>query len=784
MASDKGLPTLSRDAASQGVNRTAPTSYDEAVITLRQFVHTLNQKIDRLSQQQYSSKQFAREVLAVLRSLVREESNAGVVRDPVENLFQRLWGAPGIKQIFEQLYDRSAEVLDSTSAAPLEHERSVSALEEIIDWYERRRRNLIELEFRPQSGGDRIFSVSTQLSRRSVGGEGIEIRCGLQLVERLKQTLWLRVRVLRDGCLVNPAPGAESWIERTDLCLQAAPENAPPRDLPFCSLLLVVVGAEKSLVDSAKVWVPFCALDLQAGSTNLTFECSLLDNLGELVHEVRQDVACRIADTKPTAELRSPQSMGLWSAEPVSALELSDIQVRQLESPLGGDILELSVETPPCVDAESPLRLEWRLLTADGYPVEAALLENTDSSGSVAMSVSLLVGGGRSARQCVTIPLEALHLPEGRHALLSIVSITDNLGLRLCGDFHVHEVLVSANKALPATPSVQQLSIMSASEGEIVTPRLARFEVEHGCCVGKVSCIRFVIGLTISQVLLQAYKIVCSIEPQNDGRGLPALRGKPVRHTVVYSPDPRDSLMPSCSVVMPLQELADAGLFKPEVGRLVARVQVYAQDQTLLLNRTRLLPMQIAELFSTAVERAVPTTEGALRMEDVQLQPEPGRLLLRSLVSIHIKPLDLESRKFSVYHEVVTADGASLHQTVGTTPGLSGQVERIEIPASMLQHRFGTEEVQYGLRIEDQLRGPLGQVPNPGLYSIKLMLFSEAGMLLQTLLQPFLLKGVAQNIQSLSIEKYVVGDGEGNNQAGLLRGASQRFKLLGKLFSQ
>lgn len=783
MTSDKGFPTSSREAAIGATKRIA-TSYEEALLNLRQFVHSLNQKIDRLAKQQYSSKQFAREVLAILRALVREESNSGTVRNPVESLFLRLWGAPGIKQVFQQLYDRSAEVLESSGAAPLENEHSISVLEEIVDWYERRRRNLIELEFRPQSTGDRIFSVHAQVARRVDGIDGAEIRCGLQLVERLGQTLWLRVRVLRDGCLINPAPGAESWIEQTDLWVQSAPESDKQRTQPFCALLLIAAGAEKTLVDCAKVWVPFGALDLKAGSTNLTFECSLLDNLGELIHEVRQEVPCRITDSKPATPLRSPQSMGLWSSEPVSAVELSEIHVRQLESPLGGDVLELSVDTPLCADSDRPLRLEWRMLTADGYAVESALLEHTDGSGSVAMSVSLAAGACHSARQRVTIPVEALHLPEGLHALLSIVTVTDTDGLRLCGDFYPHEVLVSAKNALPVTTSAAQVGTIPGSDIEIVSPRLERFEIEHSSNVGKVACLRFVIGLTISQALFQAYKIVCSIEPQNDCKGLAALRGKPVRHTVVYAPDPRDATMPSCSVVMSYQELAEAGLFRPEVGRLVARVQVYAQDHTLLLNRTRLLPMQIADVLSSSSERNGACSEGALRIEDVQLQPEPGRLLLRSLVVVHAKPLGLDSRKFSLYHEVVNADGASLHHTVGTTPGLSGQVERIEMPASILIPRFGAEEVQYTVRIEDQLRGPLGQVPSPGLYSVKLMLFSEAGMLLQTIFQPFVLKGSAQNIQSLCIEKYLVDSGANNNQAGLIRGASQRFKIFGKLFSQ
>jgi hypothetical protein len=722
----------------------AAQSTEESIQNLRRFVAGLNSKIDRFAVQQSSPKQFAREVLSVLRALIREESQAGASEDAIQKMFQRLWGSPGIRSIFQSLYERSSEVLESTAAAPLSVQDSISKLEEIVEWYERRRRNLIELESRGNLKGDRIFSMQCQAGRKYSGCEAVEVRCALQLAERFSQTLWLRVRVLQDTCLVLPAEGAETWIERSGI-LSCGAETELKQ--PFAAMLLVVAGPERSLIDSAHLFVPTGALKLEPGVRMLQIECALLSASGDLIHEIRQEIQCRVPARSEAKVPASPQSTGLWTIEPVSATQLSDLHVDADES-MG--LLKCKFSLNSFEEDESRMFVEWRLSSTDGFGIETRDATYADSSGAFCLLRSLkdISKDSSTGLRRLEVPIDLLDLAEAKHTLVSEVVVLDEFGQRVCGDSVTHEVRCSGLRVpglgLQAVSSPQEEANAPLFEG----PKLNQFEIEPYARWLSMPQLRVAFDLQLKPFIGQEVQVLCSIEHYIDERlAASPLAPKVVRRSLSFIPR-ADGSVQGCLHISH-HELVASGFSRVNAKRILARIQVYSGSGVLLLNRTKLAPLPTfeADLASLPAENTLASLPASI--ERIQLEPEEGRLLLRSEVTITLKPQEIPSRKFSLYHEAVTMQGTSVHQSIGSTPGLTGQLERIEYGPEL--GMLTGQSTQLVLQVSDQLRGPTGQIPTPGMYAIKFMLFSEAGTLLQTLHQHFELKGSASQPEKMTI---------------------------------
>ena len=204
--------------------------------------------------------------------------------------------------------------------------RAVCGAEELLGWYTARKRSLrcAGLENLQETDEDRIFDLRIRHDRTYCGAAGLEIECGALLVARRGEPLWLCASAFQAGRRVEVRRGWEAWTDATDF----RPNRASPERRALAGLTPVCPGAQHTILDAARIFLPYAALDLPAGRADLQFEVYLADLRGRRI--AAENIAVSLAVPQRAAQpppVPSPQSLGVWPSDVVSGSAISKLRI-------------------------------------------------------------------------------------------------------------------------------------------------------------------------------------------------------------------------------------------------------------------------------------------------------------------------------------------------------------------------------------------------------------------------------------------------------------------------
>lgn len=716
---------------------------DEAT-RFRNFIASTRERIDQLTKSELSTKQLGREVLAILRQIIREDSDPSTHDDAVETLFHRLWGEPVMQRLFVDLHNRACAILHTAHRSFVDMERDVVAteLEEIISWYERRKFSLAMLQ--GQAGHDDcIFGLQVFHDRSSVGVDGFEISCGLCLVGHRSEELWLKVFVRSFGEFVLARPGWEHWIDDTETLVRAVPRSGGPEsDDRACSIVPISPSGQRNIIDSVRCFMPYAALDLPPGRQDVMIEVGLYDAKGRRILFGSQAERLSIPASENIKAVPSPQALALWPSNFSSGDTISHVRVQRGFRDESREVLTVLSNLELAGHRSETLHLECRFMNMQGDLVESGQSSMMDADGSFVLRSDLVVASDvwRFYERALEIPLTALSLDAGSHDLLCRLAVLDETRKVLCGTVERVSVEISSESIAPQAPIVETQAVMESPD-PMSDLQIGAFTVDPDARFNGTPVITLGITLSASDWRSKICRVVLSVEQDPVMTPSTKLRLRPQRHTLCcggFDMPARHSISAQFSA----REIASYLLLPPEGVKLLGRVQVYTLDDRLIFNRTRPFVLREQEVSGSSQVAAF-AGSGNIRIVRLDTRPVVGTVNIRTDLSLNLRLDDPEACRFSLYHEVLDPDGQALRQHRGQDAEvLPGSILSLDFSENVFPCRYRAGWFQIHLDLQNNL-SPSGNqlLPQPGIYTLKVMLFTEQGKLTHVVHQPLLIRG-------------------------------------------
>ncbi len=389
--------------------------------SLHHFLADLTSKLDLLSRSSHYSRDTACEVFDVLTRVLKRETGTSVLDKGMGELFHQLWGGGEGLRRFSHLYYTAQfySLRDSAEECSAAIIKLLAQVGDWINWYGLRKTSLVMLEEEyPRKPYQTTFFAHRILPDSYREGRwGFEVATGIRLVGLAGRDLWLKVYVREGGRFIR---GTHTWVDQIGLAL-----SAKPRESRVCGAIPVFIKEQRVIVDEARVFLPYSALQLESGAQMVDLFTVLVDGNGHEILSLNTPHTLHIPsqprEVLPSAP--SAQSRGAWSGECISGDCFSRVFAKVTED----EMLSISCDIKLNGFHGEPVTLRCEFLDEEGSLVPL----NEDS----ALALSRVLGGDQSPFINETfsfdLPLSDLLLKPGVH------EITIDLGAFLPNGYQI-----------------------------------------------------------------------------------------------------------------------------------------------------------------------------------------------------------------------------------------------------------------------------------------------------------------------------------------------------------
>lgn len=368
-------------AGKEGVR--AGTDVEEALEDLVQSADALSFELDGVATVASQPRKAAQQIRSALRQLLRREVGTPRLGDGIEQFFRKLWGHREMEALACDVV-RQSEVLLSTSISPASEQqvlRMLEAFRVLLDWYAKRKESFLLLEsHRAAWRGDHlppdesVFGVHVGLDACQGGVAGLLASARVAFLGRGEDTVWLVANVSKGSRAIYPAPGWESWTFPAGI--SGAALAGQVEDAPFAVAIPIVARGQATLVDDARLFIPYAALDVESGASDLALTLSLVDRTGNLLCAQREDLTVVVPHQSRTiAMFPSPQEAGFFRHDPVVGDRVVRCEGRVLKVDQGSSgeqhVIEFAVGVELFEPVAGPHVVELRLFDRDGNSILA-----------------------------------------------------------------------------------------------------------------------------------------------------------------------------------------------------------------------------------------------------------------------------------------------------------------------------------------------------------------------------------------------------------------------------
>jgi hypothetical protein len=416
-------------------------------------IANLEYRLSTIAARRGSPLDRAQEVLVLLRQLMARETGTPHLDDALPLFFRRLGAESHIQNLVTGLVRDATSVMTSSRVSERFNTPGgvVESLDFLLGWYVRRTGSMQALD--DLSVGDDheecLFNIRVTHDASWAGEPGVEVSCGLRLLGRAQQPLWLKLFVRSEGRPVAPREGYHQWVDDTEPLL-VSNEDAAAR---VAAVMQITPLRQRQIVDRVSLFLPYASLLLPAGSREVELELGLFDEHGFPVFEAsqletlsiprrsQQELALTQPGVLPSVRVPSPQSLGLWSESPVSGTRIQNVSARVVArestalvasraSSASVEAVEVSFDLFLCGHSSQALYVESRVLERNGSAVSSRVSRSNTEEPSLsrtAFSVRQEVHPESSFQilreATLQFPTQALDLETGVHDLFVEVSL-------------------------------------------------------------------------------------------------------------------------------------------------------------------------------------------------------------------------------------------------------------------------------------------------------------------------------------------------------------------------
>lgn len=508
-------------------------AYRSRISEVADFIMSLEYRLAQIEGGKGTLLERAREVQGVLRQLLMREVGVPSLEDGAPQFFRRLCEGGPIVEHFTRLYREARAVQSGSDASEIfqSPRRLSQELETVLNWYLRRKTSLFELQNDSYTDElrERIFNVRIFHDRSWAGLSGCEVSVGLWLVGRADQRLWLKVFARAEGVYVATRPRWQHWTDDTDSFAIGGRGQAPSR---FSSLVPVTPRAQRQVIDSATVFVPYEALQLPRGTREVDFEILLCDERGHVVLDASQVELLSIPANPVTTssklrsdssheddhdcEVPSMQALGIWPIDYGSTSQIISVDATSGLRETGSttqEVLNVEVGCDVCGAANQRLHIEFRVLRRDGSLVGSQVRALGSAQGDFLMRMELFPRRPvvRMYSLQTQIPLRTLALEPGAHSLYLEVALLSPDDRALCGVLHPFNCDISSS----GTPLLEDQSAAQHPIKDLASGiEISGLHVTNGFnpLVDGTASVRAQLDLTHSHWANEMVRVVCSLE--------------------------------------------------------------------------------------------------------------------------------------------------------------------------------------------------------------------------------------------------------------------------------
>jgi hypothetical protein len=666
--------------------------------------------------------------------------------------------------------------------------RELDELVMLLKWYVRRKMSLFALEVEVgdeysllESGSpvlnddrDLIYGLDVLHDHQVFGVKGCLLTCGLRLLGRDGEALWLRVSLLNDGKPVMARPDWSSWTDPGGAgfvggeAVQVLPEIAQ-----FCSLVPIRPNSQRLIIDQVCAFVPYAALQLSPGRSEVEVVATVIDGEGrEVLSVARSENICVPQRQLSLAPVPAPHSLGMWPHDVVSGDKISELTVAAGFKVVAGwerHSISVAFDLSLFMHAGESVMLECRFVNSRGDIVELSSLGMPFVASELNVAVESLSSyryrrvlhprGAWALYQglCIDIPVEFLLLNSGTHEItceLVVVSTDERV---LCGDMsrvvvHVPERDSRQHALVENGAGERRVAELNQFDGRL-SIAIDSLEIEPAWLYGGDECIRVqarfapqsnrqqLADLAAGRVgeLFSPYRVEISLEREDGHVLLQAysdplgMSFKPVTRSVCVDP-----YTGSADHVIVSNFRRDEVLgwsLGADGGRGSAKSRIFARITALSLSGEALVS-ESRELF------VKPISEGDRRVVHVT---EPTACIVDASAYVNVQGERLTSRVVVNMPSGDNVEGGVQVQFILCAPG--GRRDVIAIKELSFQHgavwtRQVTGLCQYAVECDFNL----SEFPSVSGCSVEASLIGVNGEVLDLIQQPVKVSGVLSEL--------------------------------------
>jgi len=729
--------------------------------------------------------------LEVIRQLAYRETGVFNLEAPVPQLLSNLFAGSVEAGIVSGLAKRAQKALlvrdreernaavESGRAAlsrglGYDVARELDELVMLLKWYVRRKMSLCALEVESLDGfalfdgrvdgrdglaadeRDVLFGLDVMHDHHVFGVKGCLVTCGLRLLGRDGEALWLRVSLSSND---KPVAARAEWSTWTDPGAGAAVEILP-EVASFCSLVPIRPNSQRLILDEVRAFVPYAALQLPAGRSDVELLVTVIDGDGREVLSVSQSESVCVPHRQlALSAVPAPHSLGMWPHDVVSGDKISELTVTSGFKCVAGwerHSLSVAFDLSLFMHAGESVMLECRFVNDQGRIVELSSLGMPFVASELNVAVESISSyryrrvlhpkGAWALYQglCIDIPVEFLQLSPGAHEITCELVVVSSDERVLCGDM---------SRAVVQVPDRSPRQESNASSERAVANRglldsgtaldLESFEVEPTWQFGDDDCIRVqarfsprnraqqLADLAAGRVgeLFSPYRVEISLEREDGHVLLQAysdslgMSFKPVTRAVCI--DPYSGHTDHSVVANFKREEVLGWSMGSEGGRSGTKWRIFARVTALSL-AGEVLVSESKECF------VKPLLEGGKQVVAVR---EPAPTVVDVVSYAHVQGERLASR--ALINVPVSERGEDAIRVQFELCGPAGQREVVSSKDLFSQQRgVWTRQVtglcQYSVECEQQLKS----VSSEAGYSVCVSLIGSGDVVLHSVQQP------------------------------------------------
>lgn len=397
----------------------------------------LSDRLNKLEGGAASNRDFLRECLFILQQLVRRESKIYSLKTGIEGFLESLYASKQISKTLKNLHTNLNSAIndpldESTYRIDFNPRQITRDLSTLLEWYVARKTTFEKLSEVGDTSKDLLFDVKVLHDKLFCGVGGFEVDCALNLVGHRYEQLWLKVFTKKNGQYVNVRKDWQLWIDDTNAFIVQDVEELDRAT----ALLPLMPQHQREIVDNARLFLPYEAVDLQAGQHQLTIEVGLFNQRGELLcrAEVPEIIYVPQSESR-SAGVPSPQALGVWPADWVNGDQISNLRVTTSLDSDYSEWLGIKFNVDLANHESEQLRLECRLVDAGGSLIQASQPVFSDAEGYFLCEMRLCPQFALTSYFDleISLPSHALLIPEGRQVLFCELSLVQSNGRVLCG---------------------------------------------------------------------------------------------------------------------------------------------------------------------------------------------------------------------------------------------------------------------------------------------------------------------------------------------------------------